>query len=143
MSSQRRPMHALSVLHVVLMAGLLMWWAIYFWKHTPSRELLGPTGPTTSEFRRAPTSNRTAIDRAAGEFGRRARDAAAALAVAAADLAAGTLVFILFAIGTGIYVRRFEIWLQARASGEVVAFAGSGLDDEALAANKSPLDRRP
>jgi hypothetical protein len=64
------------------------------------------------------------------------------VSVGLADLAGGLVVLVLFAVGTGIYVRRFEIWLQARGSGETMTFAGTGLGDKTLAANAA-RERRP
>ena len=134
MSSQPKPMHVLSILHVIAIAGLVIWWSQYFWRHTPARDVLGRSDLASTAHRRAPG---TAVsDRAAGELARHTRHAANALALAGADVAGGLVVLSLFAVGTGIYVRRFEVWLQARGSGETVAFAGAGLDNEALAANR-------
>ena len=124
---------------VIGIAALLIWWSIYFWHHTPARQLLerGEGAPAAHQRRAV-----SASDQAAGEFGRRARNAVSALALAAADVAAGLVVISLFAVGTGIYVRRFEVWLQARRSGEAMTFAGTGLDDKALAANNA-REQRP
>ena len=40
MTSQSKQMHPLSALHVVAIAGLAVWWSLYFWQHTPARDLL-------------------------------------------------------------------------------------------------------
>ncbi len=142
MSGQRTPMHALAVLHVFAMAGLLVWWSMYFWRHTPARELLAhDRGATAAHHLRR--SGAAMPDRAAGEFGRRARAVGAALVLTAPDVMGGLVVLSLFAVGTGIYVRRFEVWLRARGSGETMRFAGTGLDDKALAANKKTRESRP
>lgn len=133
MSTQQRRPHLLSIVHVLAVAGLVVWWSVYFWRHTPARDLLRQTDPPAAARHRK--RDATLEDRAAGEFGVRARHAASALAVAAADLASGLVVLTLFALATGIYVRRFEIWLHARASGETMTFAGTDLDDKALAEN--------
>jgi hypothetical protein len=55
--------------------------------------------------------------------------------VAVADVTYGLAIIVLFAVGSGVYVRRLEIWLQARSSGEAMSFRGSDLTDAALAAN--------
>ncbi len=141
MSAQRSPMHALAVLHVFAMAGLLVWWSLYFWQHTPTRELLAGHREMPSAHRRH-TTGAALTDGAAGELGRRARDAAEALALIAPDVLGGLFVLSLFAVATGIYVRRFEVWLRARGSGETMTFAGTGLDDRALAANKARESQR-
>jgi len=59
-----------------------------------------------------------------------------ALESAVGDLAFGGAVLVLIAVGTGVYVRRFEIWLEARSSGEAVALGSTDLSDAALAANE-------
>ncbi len=51
------------------------------------------------------------------------------------DLVLGLCAILLFAIGTGIYVRRIQVWIDARSSGEAVAYGGADLQDQALAAN--------
>jgi hypothetical protein len=140
MTSQSKRMHPLSALHLVAIAGLVVWWSLYFWHHTPARELLrdGST-PTGTQHRRP---DRGSLEgKATLALGAGTRRAATAISVALADVAAGVLVLILFAVGTGIYVRRLEIWLQARSSGETMSFASNGLDDKTLAAN--PSGRRP
>lgn len=140
MSGQHKPMHALTILHVVAMAAVVIWWALYFWRHTPARELLRRTSPPPASQHRRPVRG-VLPERAAGEFGRSTQSAAVAIALAAADVAGGLVVVSLFAIGTGIYVRRLEVWLQARGSGETMAFAGTGLDDKALAANMAQVGK--
>ena len=52
------------------------------------------------------------------------------------DLVGGLGVLLLLALGTGIYVRRFEVWLEAHQAGEAAAIRGVGLDQAALGANK-------
>jgi hypothetical protein len=128
-------MHPFALLHVIAVAGVAIWWSLYFWHHTPARDLLLRTEPPSATRRRSTSA--TISDRAAGELARHVRDASSALALAGADVAGGLFVLSLFAVGTGIYVRRFEVWLQARNSGETMTFAGTGLDDRALAANRS------
>ena len=141
MSPQRSPMYALEVLHVFAMAGLLVWWSLYFWQHTPARELLARHPETPSTHRRH-TAGAALTDGAAGELGRRARDTAEVLPLTAPDVLGGLFVLSLFAVATGIYVRRFEVWLRARGSGETMTFAGTGLDDRTLAANKARGSQR-
>jgi hypothetical protein len=133
MTAQKTRPHLLSILHMFAMAGLIVWWSVYFSRHTPARELFRSSDPPAAADHRQ--TDARLHDRAAGELGARARRAASALAVAGADIAGGLLMLTLFAIATGIYLRRFEIWLHARASGETMTFAGTDLDDKALAAN--------
>jgi hypothetical protein len=140
MTSQSKRMHPLSALHVVAIAGLVVWWSLYFWHHTPARDLLrDDSTPTRAQHGRP--DHGSLEGKATVAFDAGARRASTAVSVALADVAAGVLVLLLFAVGTGIYVRRVEIWLQARSSGETMSFAGNGLDDKTLAAN--PSGRRP
>jgi hypothetical protein len=141
MTSQPGKMHPLSILHVVAMTGLLVWWSLYFWGHTPARDLFRNDAPAqNAQHRRA--AGASLGGKAAGALGARVQGAGTAVSVALADVAGGLVVLVLFAVGTGIYVRRFEIWLQARGSGETMAFAGTGLGDKTLAAN-SVREPRP
>ena len=52
------------------------------------------------------------------------------------DVLGGVGVLLLFSLGTGIYARRFEVWLEAHQAGEAAAIRGVGLDRAALGANK-------
>jgi hypothetical protein len=52
------------------------------------------------------------------------------------DVVGGMGVLLLFALGTGVHVRRFEVWLEAHQAGEAAALRGVGLDRAALGANK-------
>jgi hypothetical protein len=58
------------------------------------------------------------------------------LQAALPDVLGGLLVLFLFSLGTGVYVRRFEVWLEAHQAGEAAALRGVGLDRAALGANK-------
>ena len=52
------------------------------------------------------------------------------------DVMGGLGVMALFSLGTGVYARRFEVWLEAHQAGEAAAIRGLGLDQAALGANK-------
>jgi hypothetical protein len=54
---------------------------------------------------------------------------------ALADLTCGLAVLSLLALGTGVYVRRFDTWLNARTSGQAVGFRGQNLTSATLDAN--------
>ena len=58
------------------------------------------------------------------------------LRAAVPDALGGLAVLFLFSLGTGVYVRRFEVWLEAHQAGEAAALRGVGLDRAALGANK-------
>lgn len=132
MSTDRKKTHPLSVLHLIAMVALLAWWSIYFWHHSPSRALLhGHRSP-----RHEAGTLSGALERSAGAaFADATARASTAVRTALVDVAGGLFVLTAFAIGTGIYLRRFEIWLQARSSGDAMSLAGTGLSDKALAAN--------
>jgi hypothetical protein len=134
-------MHALAILHIFAIGGLLVWWSLYFWRHTPARDLLARKENAAAAHGRRGSGDALG-DPGASDLGRRAREASAAVALAVPDVLGGLVVLSLFAVATGIYVRRFEVWLQARGSGETMTFAGTGLDDKVLAANKAGGSRR-
>jgi hypothetical protein len=120
-TSPSRRLRPLATLHFLAMLALSVWWLVYFVEHSPAGQI----------FRRRAQG-------APGGLGQldSAVDAALAAALAAGpDLAMGAVVLVLLGIGTGMYVRRFEVWLQARSSGHVVSFGATGLEDQALIAN--------
>ena len=154
-STEGRRAHPLTVIHMLAMFAVLTWWSVYFWRHAPAREILqqrsAPGGgargaaarwsriPGTPRGRRDPGPSRDSfpgVGRAVTQTLTEATDrAAAAVQTSMVDVAGGVVVLLVFAIGSGIYVRRIEIWLQARSSGDAMDLAGSGLGDRALAAN--------
>jgi hypothetical protein len=132
-TARSKAMHPLSVLHLVTMAGILVWWSAYFWRHSPARDLINSRPRVAA--RQRPRGTDGAVRRATTAFETKLDAADTAIRTALADVGGGLAVLVMFAVGTGIYVRRFEIWLQARSSGEGVALAGEGLADKTLAAN--------
>jgi|SRR5665213_2460862 len=133
MSDRRTAPHPLSVLHLLAMLGLLGWWSWYYWQHCPARAPLRRPVAT-----HAPRQHAGPIDLRAGagaQLADRTGQVAEALRAAAVDVSAGLVVLVLFGFATGVYVRKFEIWLQARGSGAAMTLAGTGLSDKALAAN--------
>ena len=133
MNDRRRAPHPLSVLHILGMLVLLGWWGWYFWQHSPAREAMRRT-PARASAHHAPA----ALDLRAGagaKFEEGMARAATAMRAAVVDVGAGLVLLVLFGFGTGVYVRRLEIWLQARGSGAAMSLAGTGLSDKALAAN--------
>ena len=100
---------------------------------------LSEPGPFLQPAASAAGSGRSlsgAIERGAGAtLAEATARAGSAVNTALADIGGGLFVLVLFGVATGIYVRRFEIWLQARGSGEAMTLAGTGLSDKALAAN--------
>jgi hypothetical protein len=135
-------MHAPAVIHLVAMVGLLFWWSMYFWQHSPAREIFALRSPTTGA--RPARAHRAGLEASAREKLRSSTEkASAAVLVALPDIASGLFFLVLFGVSTGVYVRRMEIWLQARGSGETMTLAGTGLGDKTLAANAGRQGSRP
>jgi hypothetical protein len=133
-TTPQKEMRALAMIHLVAMVGLLIWWSIYFWRHSPAQEILALRSPIADAPATRP--RRAVLEiKARGTLRSRTEKASGAVAVALPDIASGILFLVLFGVSTGIYVRRMEIWLQARGSGETMTLAGTGLGDKTLAAN--------
>jgi hypothetical protein len=135
MTQQQKKIALLPLVHIIACLVMGAWWGIYFWRHSPSRELFGLHRPTARQVARASRApevtprleylNRSQIERAlaAGRAG-------------VGDLTCGIGVLTMFAIGTGVYVRRLDNWLHARTSGQAVAFRGQDLSVAAVDANQ-------
>ncbi len=137
MSQQQKTIHLLPLCHLLIMIALATWWGIYFWRHSPSRELFHLHEPTPRQ--EAQAARRTALvpklDYMQSSQGSRFLLAARA---GIGDLAWGGIVFVLVGICTGVYVRRLDTWLNARTSGQAVAFRGHDLTAATLDANTQP-----
>ncbi len=133
MNDQQKKLHLLPTLHLILMIGLAVWWGAFFWFHTPSRTIfhLGQSTRRQVHHHQEPLALPWV---AAFNDGAVARLALATRA-AVADLACGLATLFLVGLGSGVYVRRFDNWLHARASGQAVAFRGQDLTTAALDAN--------
>jgi hypothetical protein len=57
------------------------------------------------------------------------------LASIGGDFLLGILTVVLSAVGTRVYLRRLQVWLDARSAGHAVAYGSADLKDQALAAN--------
>ena len=134
MSERPKKVRLLPLLHLLCMIALAIWWGAYFWQESPSRWFLQHPEPA---HREAPRS-RSAF--ALPDFGARLRRQSERIMLATragiGDLACGLTVLVLVGIGSGVYVRRIDTWLGARASGHAVAFRGQNLTADALDANK-------
>jgi len=108
------------VLGCVGLAGVFGW---YGWRHHPVRHM------------QATASRRPGLPAFTEELERRIRLARVVLP----DLLGGLGVLGLLSLGTGVYARRLEVWLEAHRAGEAAALRGVGLDQVALGANR---DRR-
>jgi hypothetical protein len=116
------------------MLAIGTWWGIYFWRHSPSRELfhLHEPMPRQKEQPAGQTALGPKLDLAySSQSARFLMTARAGIG----DLAWGGAVFLLVGLCTGVYVRRFDTWLNARTSGQAVAFRGHDLTAATLDAN--------
>jgi hypothetical protein len=111
-SAELRP---LPFIHAVAMIVLAAAWVVYCWEHVAT----GGLARALSHRQNPP-----GLDRAFALAG-----------AALGDILLGLCSVFLFAVGTGIYVRRAQLWIDARGSGEAVAYGGADLKDRALAAN--------
>ena len=123
-----RSLHPIRVLHVLACLGLAFGFGWYAWRHHPVRRALGAQASRAPAARCAPHG----VPSFAGDLARRLDLVQAVLP----DLVGGLSVLLLLALGTGVYVRRFEVWLEAHQAGEAAAIRGVGLDQAALGANK-------
>jgi hypothetical protein len=123
-----RSLHPIRVLHVLACVGLAFGFACYAWQHHPIRRV------SRAQASRIPVARRTPhrVPSFAGDLSARLDLVQAVLP----DLVGGLGVLLLLSLGTGIYVRRFEVWLEAHQAGEAAAIRGVGLDQAALGANK-------
>jgi hypothetical protein len=132
-SQQQKTIHILPLCHVLVMLVLATWWGTYFWRHSPSRELFHLHEPTPRQAAQAAhTALVPKLDFMYISQGSRFLMAARA---GIGDLAWGGAVLLLVGLCTGVYVRRFDTWLNARTSGQAVAFRGHDLTAATLDAN--------
>jgi len=127
--SGRHP-HPIRVLHVLGCLAMAFWFGGYAWRHHPVRQAFQAGRPS-----RGPGLRSAKVGR--GPF--LPADFVARLLLlraAVPDALGGLSVLVLFALGTGVHVRRFEVWLEAHQAGEAAALRGVGLDRAALGANK-------
>jgi hypothetical protein len=132
-ASHGKKLRLLSTLHLLTMVGIGIWWGTYFWQHSPTRIVWGTTDRVSEGTN---VSTTLTLERGFRRLGVAAR-------IAGPDLLFGLSTLALFAIGTGVYVRRIEIWLQARTSGQAVSFGAGNLEGQALLANDANRRRTP
>jgi hypothetical protein len=134
MNNERRKLTALPLLHLFAMIAIGIWWGLYFWDHTPARDVFRLHRPTPTQVSRA--GQRSALtprfDYLQNSQAQRFLGAARA---GAGDVLFGLGVLALLMLGTGIYVRRIDNWLRARTSGDAVALRGTDLASATVAAN--------
>jgi hypothetical protein len=61
--------------------------------------------------------------------------AARAFELGLADFLCGLVTLTTLGLGSRVYVRRLQIWLDARSSGQAMSFGGTDLSAATLAAN--------
>jgi hypothetical protein len=116
---QQQPMRPLMIMHVLLIVLVLGWWAMYFWAHTPARRV----------YRLATVAGNTS----GGFINFDPLFAAFRVAIGDVALGLGTVTF--FALGSRVYARRVQVWLDARTSGHAVSLGATDLESQALQAN--------
>ncbi len=119
-------MRPLMVLHLFGILGLVGWWGRYFWDHTPARQVY-----------RLAAAKHASTD----AFEVNLDPLFTALRVAIGDIALGLALVALVAIGTRVYMRRLQIWIDARTSGQAVTFGGEDLETKALSANAKRIQQ--
>lgn len=123
-----RRLHPIRVLHVLVCLAMACGFGWYAWQNHPVRKAI-QAGRVAGHQRGRLASPGFSLP---AVFAERLVLARAALP----DVLGGLAVLGLFSLGTGIYARRFEVWLEAHQAGEAAAIRGVGLDRAALGANK-------
>jgi hypothetical protein len=123
-----RRLHPIRLLHVLGCLGLAVVMGGYAWRNAPLRRVW-VTAPRAHRNRARTVGFQPLVPAVLQE---RLRIAQACLP----DLLGGMSVFLLVSLGTGVYARRLEVWLEAHQAGEAASIRGLGLDRAALGANK-------
>ncbi len=128
-----RRLHPIRVLHLLGCLAVACGFGLYAWRNHPVRRALyagqGARRPVVRTVRGTPAPFLPAVF----------EERLALLQAALPDVLGGLAVLSLFALGTGIYAWKLEVWLEAHQAGEAASLRGVGLDQAALGANK---DRR-
>ena len=132
-SAHGKKVRLLGTLHLLAMLAVALWWGVYLWRYTPARQAWRAAGIASSRAASGPPPG-IAIPLDSVEQ---------AVRLVAGDLAFGAMALLLVGMGTGAYVRRIEIWLEARTSGQAVAFGADGLEGQALLANADRTRKSP
>jgi hypothetical protein len=123
-------LHPIRVIHALGCLAMACWFGWYAWQNHPARVAFRAGKVVRGQVARLARGNPGPFLPA--EFEERL----ALLKAALPDVLGGLVVLFLFSLGTGIYVRQFEVWLEAHQAGEAAALRGVGLDRAALGANK-------
>lgn len=124
-----RQVHPIRVFHALGCLAVAYWFGWYAWQNHPVRMAFQVGKNAHAQGRSARASHGPFLP---AEFVQRLSLLQAGLP----DALGGLAVLFLFSLGTGVYVRRFEVWLEAHQAGEAASLRGVGLDRAALGANK-------
>lgn len=130
-TQQAKPLHLLPALHLIVVVTIGIWWGVFFWHHSPVREVLAD-GPRPA----AQADRRGGTDPLASTSSLSGGKLLVAVRVAGPDLILGLSVLLLFGVASGVHVRRIDNWLHARVSGDAVALRGRDLTAATIDANK-------
>lgn len=125
-----RPISKIFLIITLCVAG---WWTWFAWRNHPARGIYRLKTRSTEVKR--PSNSVIPSKDLTKAFDVQSNRLLMAVQTAVADVTGGMIVLLLFYVGVGAYVRRFETWVEARGSGDAAALRGIGLDDQALAAN--------
>jgi hypothetical protein len=126
---QEHRLHPIRVLHILGCLAIAGWFSWFAWENHPSRAAFKAQGGLPA--RRAPKAKAPAL-----ALPEKLRVRLALVRSVLPDAIGGLTVLALFSLGTGVYARCFEIWLEVHRAGEAAALRGLGLDQAALGANR-------
>jgi hypothetical protein len=121
--------HPIRILHVLGCLAISAWFCGFAWEHHPSRAAF--RAQAGLQARRGPKAKAPALG-----LPEKLQIRLALVRSVLPDAIGGLTVLALFSLGTGVYARRFEVWLEAHRAGEAAALRGLGLDQAALGANR-------
>jgi hypothetical protein len=125
-----RHLHPIRVLHALACLALACGFGWYGWRNHPVRKAFHAVSLARAHGVRSTRTSR-------GLYLPEAfKEQLLLLRAALPDVLGGLAVLGLFALGTGVYARRFEVWLEAHQAGEAATLRGVGLDQATLGANK-------
>ena len=134
----------LKITHLLLCLALGVGMAFFFAKYTPAKQIWASM---TAQQERIAAAQRSKRDH---EQGRKATPAQTASDGLGANLSAkvravtpilwpdcllGVLVLLGFSVGTGVYVRRLDIWISFHGSGQLEAVRSIGIQAQTLQSN--------
>jgi hypothetical protein len=127
MATDRKVFRPLSTLHLLFMLLLSGWWLLLVFEQTPARQLWRDANAHSARG----YSSKSMGTALRANFSR----ASEATKIVAGDLLFGAITIGLFWVGSRVYIRRLEVWLEARGSGEAMSLGGTDLSAETIAAN--------